>query len=87
MKKFLPLVILLALLIPSFVYTIDEREQAIITEFGEFKRSVTTPGIHFKKPFVTLTFFILYKPLREYYCCHCKLYNSKDCHRFCLKKL
>ena len=52
MKKFLPLVILLALLIPSFVYTIDEREQAIITEFGEFKRSVTTPGIHFKKPFV-----------------------------------
>ena len=38
--------------IPSFVYTIDEREQAIITEFGEFKRSVTTPGIHFKKPFV-----------------------------------
>ena len=52
MKKFLPLVILLALLIPSFVYTIDEREQAIITEFGEFKRSVTTPVIHFKKPFV-----------------------------------
>ena len=52
MKKFLPLIILLALLIPSFVYTIDEREQAIITEFGEFKRSVVKPGIHFKKPFI-----------------------------------
>lgn len=52
MKKFLPLLILVALLIPSFVFTIDEREQAIITEFGEFKRSIVTPGIHFKKPFI-----------------------------------
>ena len=52
MKKFLPLIILFAILIPSFVFTIDEREQAIITEFGEFKRSVIKPGIHFKKPFI-----------------------------------
>ena len=52
MKKFLPILILLGLLIPSFVYTIDEKEQAIITEFGEFKRSVVKPGIHFKKPFI-----------------------------------
>ena len=52
MKKFLPLIILFAILIPSFVFTIDEREQAIITEFGEFKRSITKPGIHFKKPFI-----------------------------------
>ena len=52
MKKFLPLIILFAILVPSFVFTIDEREQAIITEFGEFKRSVIKPGIHFKKPFI-----------------------------------
>lgn len=51
-KKLIPILILVLFLIPSFVYTIDETEQAIITELGEFKRSVRTPGIHFKKPFI-----------------------------------
>ena len=51
-KKLIPILILVVFLIPSFVYTIDETEQAIITELGEFKRSVRTPGIHFKKPFI-----------------------------------
>ena len=51
-KKLIPILILVVFLIPSFVYTIDETEQAIITELGEFKRSVKTPGIHFKKPFI-----------------------------------
>ena len=51
-KKLIPILILVVFLIPSFVYTIDETEQAIITELGEYKRSVMTPGIHFKKPFI-----------------------------------
>ena len=52
MKKILPIIFLLLLLSPSFVFTIDERGQAIITELGEFKRALTTPGLHFKKPFI-----------------------------------
>lgn len=35
------------------VYTLDETEQAVITRFGEPKgNAVTTPGLHFKAPFV-----------------------------------
>ena len=52
MKKFLPLIIILFIFVPTFIYTVDEREQAIITQVGEFKRAVTTPGLHFKKPFI-----------------------------------
>mgnify|MGYP001169058687 FL=1 len=52
MKKLLLAVILLSLLSPTFIYTIDETEQVIITELGEFKRTVSTPGLKFKKPFI-----------------------------------
>ncbi|MFL2630205.1 MAG: protease modulator HflC [Thermodesulfobacteriota bacterium] len=52
MKKYIPILLLIFLILPSVIFTVDEREQAIITEFGEFKRSVRTPGIHLKKPFV-----------------------------------
>ena len=52
MKKFLPLIIILFIFVPTFIYTVDEREQAIITQVGEFKRAVTKPGLHFKKPFI-----------------------------------
>lgn len=31
---------------------LDERELAIITQFGEYKRDLTKPGLHFKLPFV-----------------------------------
>jgi membrane protease subunit HflC len=42
-----------ALLILGFssVFTIDETEQAIVTQFGQYKWSVTEPGLHFKVPF------------------------------------
>lgn len=47
--------ILLALLIlvSTAVYTVDETEQVIITQFGEpVGDAITTPGLHFKTPFV-----------------------------------
>ena len=50
MKKLLFIIILFSLLSPTFIYTIDETEQVIITELGEFKRTVSTPGLKFKKP-------------------------------------
>jgi membrane protease subunit HflC len=34
------------------VFTVDETEQAIITQLGKFVRSVTEPGLHFKLPFI-----------------------------------
>ena len=35
----------------SSVFVIDEREMAIVTQFGEFKRAITTPGLEWKVPF------------------------------------
>jgi len=34
------------------VFTVDEKEQTIITQLGKFIRSVTEPGLHFKVPFI-----------------------------------
>jgi membrane protease subunit HflC len=34
------------------VFTVDETEQAIITQLGKFVKSVTEPGLHFKLPFI-----------------------------------
>jgi membrane protease subunit HflC len=39
-------------LIPQVLFTIDEREQAIITQFGAYIRTITDPGLHVKLPFV-----------------------------------
>lgn len=33
-------------------YTIDMNEQAIITQFGEYQKTVRSPGLHAKLPFV-----------------------------------
>jgi membrane protease subunit HflC len=39
-------------LIPQALFTIDEREQAIITQLGAYIRTITEPGLHTKLPFV-----------------------------------
>ncbi len=48
------LVIVVGLLILGFgsVFVIDETEQAIVTQFGQYKWSATEPGLHVKAPFV-----------------------------------
>lgn len=45
-------IIVLWIVLPQFVFIIDEREQAIITQFGAYVRTITTPGLHSKMPFV-----------------------------------
>jgi membrane protease subunit HflC len=35
----------------SVVFVLDETEQAIVTQFGEYQRDVKEPGLYFKKPF------------------------------------
>lgn len=44
--------IALWIVLPQFVFIMDEREQAIITQFGAYVRTITTPGLHVKMPFV-----------------------------------
>jgi membrane protease subunit HflC len=39
-------------LIPQVLFSIDEREQAIITQLGAYIRTITAPGLHAKVPFV-----------------------------------
>ena len=39
-------------LIGMSLYTVDEREQAVITRLGEVRRSVKEPGLHWKTPFI-----------------------------------
>jgi modulator of FtsH protease HflC len=48
------LIVVIALVVLGFssVFVIDETEQAIITQFGQYKWSATEPGLHFKTPFV-----------------------------------
>lgn len=53
-KKLLLLFVLLAALVAAWssVFIIDETEQAIVTQFGQYKRSITSPGLYFKAPLV-----------------------------------
>lgn len=39
-------------LVPQVLFTIDERGQAIVTQFGAYVRTITDPGLHVKMPFV-----------------------------------
>jgi membrane protease subunit HflC len=56
MKLSLPLIIvglILLFVIPTTIYTLDETEQAIITQFGKpVGGAKTEPGLHFKVPFI-----------------------------------
>src|SRR3989304_368595 len=58
-KIVIGIVLVVALIIFSgAAFTIDEREQAIITQFGKYIRTIKEPGLHFKVPiFQTLHLF------------------------------
>ena len=45
-------VVVIAILIGASLFTIEETEQAIITQLGKFVRTVNEPGLHFKLPFL-----------------------------------
>jgi membrane protease subunit HflC len=36
------------------LFVVDEREIVIVTEFGEYKRSIVQPGLYWKKPWQTV---------------------------------
>ncbi|MFO7179678.1 MAG: protease modulator HflC [Pseudomonadota bacterium] len=52
MTRILVLVVVALATLWSSVFVIDETELGIVTQFGEYKRSVTSPGLYFKVPFL-----------------------------------
>tara|TARA_B100000686_G_scaffold300990_1_gene335948 strand:- start:43640 stop:44518 length:879 start_codon:yes stop_codon:yes gene_type:complete len=46
------LVVFAFIVITSSIYYVDEREKAIVFQFGEIVRADDQPGIHFKVPFI-----------------------------------
>ena len=44
--------LLVALLLVTSLFTVDESEQAIVTQLGKFVREVKQPGLHFKIPLI-----------------------------------
>ncbi|WP_092402719.1 MULTISPECIES: protease modulator HflC [Candidatus Ichthyocystis] len=52
-SRFVGIYVFLVIFISSFaVFTLDEREMAVVLQFGKIKRVVLDPGLHFKVPFV-----------------------------------
>ncbi len=55
MKKLMITVIIVVaamFMLGQTIFTIDEAEQAIILQFGEYIRTIKEPGINFKVPFI-----------------------------------
>lgn len=47
------IVVLAALItIPNWLFIVDETEQAIVTQFGQYIRTIEDPGLHTKTPFL-----------------------------------
>jgi len=55
-KRIFTVIFVLALagliLLSSAAFTIDEKEQAIITQFGKYIRAIKDPGLHLKVPII-----------------------------------
>jgi len=46
------LVVVLGVLISGSVFVVHQKDQALVLQFGDPKRVVKKPGLHFKIPFV-----------------------------------
>ncbi len=44
--------VVIVVLALSALFTVDQTEQAIVLQFGEFKRQIRDPGLHVKLPFI-----------------------------------
>ena len=53
-KLTIPLIVVIiaiVIVVPQTLFVVDETQLAIVTRFGEFKRSHTSPGLQVKTPF------------------------------------
>ncbi len=51
-KIIIPIVVLLLLVLHQGLFIVDEREQVIIVQLGEYMRTIDEPGLNFKIPFI-----------------------------------
>ncbi|MHC4725664.1 MAG: protease modulator HflC [Planctomycetota bacterium] len=54
-KKVIVIIVIIAIVIAALatsMFTVDETEQAIVTQLGKFIREVKQPGLHFKIPLI-----------------------------------
>jgi membrane protease subunit HflC len=53
-KRVVPIILIFIglILLSNATFTIDEKEQAIITQFGKYIRTIQEPGLHFKVPII-----------------------------------
>ncbi len=51
------LIVLIAAIVLTCAFTVDETEQVVITQFSKVNRTVTEPGLHFKLPFIERAIF------------------------------
>jgi len=56
-KKILISLTIVAIIFTSTMFTVDQREQVLITEFGKPVRVIKTPGIKFKLPLIQEAIF------------------------------
>lgn len=59
-KKIIKILIIASIslfLLSSTIFTVDQRQQVLVLQFGEPKRIIDTPGIKFKVPFLQNTIF------------------------------
>ena len=46
------IVVVALILLKASAFSVNEAEQVIVTQFGEIKRDIQDPGLHFKLPFI-----------------------------------
>jgi membrane protease subunit HflC len=49
---FVAIVVIIAVALATSIFTVDETEQAIVTQLGKFVREAKQPGLHFKIPLI-----------------------------------
>ena len=50
-------IVVLGFVVFSSVFTVNEREQALVLQFGQVKRLVSDPGLNFKLPWQSIARF------------------------------
>lgn len=56
-KRYLIILTILVIILQSSLFTVDQRQQVLILQFGEPIRVINTPGIKFKLPFIQNSVF------------------------------
>jgi len=46
------IIVIIAAVLPASLFTVDETEQAIVTQLGKYVKEVKQPGLHFKIPLI-----------------------------------